>query len=339
MTIPAVAPRLRLAALPPLVLALAALVWAFWTTLLDLAQTWSTNPQYSHGFLVPVFAAFLLWHRRDLLDASRLRPSWWGLLLIAGGLSLRLFATYKYFISLDAIALVPCLAGVVFLLGGWGAWRWAWPSVLFLVFMIPLPYSLATALSGPLQRLATITSTFVMQTFGMPALAEGNVILLEEHQIGVVEACSGLRMLVVFFALAAAVVLVISRPLLDRAVIIASAIPIAIVSNIIRITTTGIMYEMGYGEWANHFFHDIAGWLMMPLALMMLGIELKILGWLIIEAPAGVPRTSTAGRRNNSPVPRPAVPRSRRPAPREAKEPRHATTPVSSTVPNREIQL
>jgi exosortase len=335
MTTPAAAPRLRVAPLAPLVLTLAALTWTYWTTLVDLAQTWSSNPQYSHGFLVPVFAGFLLWLRRDRLDPAALRPSWWGLVLIAAGLALRLFATYKYFVSVDGISLLPCIAGLVLLLGGRAAWRWAWPAVFFLGFMIPLPYTLANALSGPLQHLATVTSTYVMQTLGMPALAEGNVILLEENQIGIVEACSGLRMLVVFFALATAVVLVVSRHWLDRVLIVASAIPIALAANIIRITTTGVMYEMGQSEMANHFFHDVAGWLMMPLALGMLWVELKVLGRLVIEVPAAA---GAGPRRPPATVPRSAVPRSRRPAPRDAKRDKTAQArraPIAAEQPQK----
>src|SRR5262249_34451257 len=151
-------------ALLPLAIVLPALLWAFWPTLLDLAQTWQTNPQYSHGFLVPVFAAFLLWLRRDRLDVDGVRASAWGLALVAAGVGLRLFATYKYFVAIEPLALLPCVAGLVLIWGGWAAWRWAWPAVLFLAFMIPMPYRLATALSGPLQSLATISSTFIMQT-------------------------------------------------------------------------------------------------------------------------------------------------------------------------------
>jgi exosortase len=314
----------------PVAITLAALLWAFWTTFAELAQTWHTNPQYSHGFLVPVFAAFLLWLRRDKLNLAACKPSVWGLVLIAAGLTLRLFATYKYFVSLEPVAILPCAAGIVLLFGGWAAWRWAWPAVLFLAFMIPLPYSLATALSGPLQRLATITSTFVMQTLGMPALAEGNVILLNDHKIGIVEACSGLRMLVVFFALSTAVVLVFNRHWIDRTLIIVSAIPIAILSNIIRVTATGIMYEMGHSELAQHFFHDVAGWLMMPLALSMLWIELKVMQYLFMDAPAQpAMRTAASATRRTAAVPRPAVPRGNRRAPSKA---RPAPTPVEQPV-------
>jgi exosortase len=303
------------------------MLWAFWTTFTDLAQTWNTNPQYSHGFLVPAFAAALLWLRRDRLDASALRPSPWGLLLLAAGLGLRLVGTFYYFVWLDPISIVPCVAGLVLLLGGRAAWRWAWPAVFFLAFMIPLPYRVANALSGPLQNFATVVSTFVMQVLGLPALAEGNVILLNEHKIGIVEACSGLRMLVVFFALSTAVILVTRRHWIDKVIILASSVPIALAANIFRVTTTGVMYELGYSEMANAFFHDVAGWLMMPLALGMLGIELKLLGALFVEAPAPANRPPREAaprvRANRPPAPRP---RRARPQPR-AERPRPGAAP------------
>jgi exosortase len=265
---------------------LACLVWAFGSTLLDLAYNWAGSEQYSHGFLVPPFALLLLWLRRERLDTAALRPSFWGAVLLAAGIGLRLFGAYYHYIWLDAITLVPCVAGLVLLLGGRAAWRWAWPSVLFLGFMIPLPFRVATALSGPLQRTATVCSTFVMQVLGLPALAEGNVIQLNDAAIDIVEACSGLRMLVVFFALAVAVGLVIRRPLIDRLIIVLSAAPIAVLSNILRVTVTGILYQLTDNETANHFFHDVAGWLMMPLALGMLAVELKVLSRLFLDPPA-----------------------------------------------------
>jgi exosortase len=297
--------------LPPFI----CLVWAFWTTLVELVQTWNTNPQYSHGFLVPGFAAFLLWLRRDRLDFVNDRAGLWyrclGAAVLTMGVAMRLAGTYWFYSSADAISLLPCIAGVVLLVGGRPVWRWAWPAVLFLAFMIPLPYRVASALSAPLQRFATVTSTFVMQTFAMPALAEGNVILLNEHEIGIVEACSGLRMLVVFFALSTAMTLLVQRHWIDRLLILASAIPIALVSNIVRVTATGVMYEAGYSELANHFFHDAAGWLMMPIALILLWIEMLVLSKLFVEMPL-LPAARTRTSRPRRVVARPAAARRRR---------------------------
>jgi exosortase len=275
----------------PALIVMGCLIWAFWSTLTELAHVWKSSDQYSHGFLVPPFALFLLWLRRDRLDREALRPGFvLGGLLLALGIGLRLVGVYWYYLWLDTISILPCVAGVCWLLGGWAAWRWAWPAVLYLTFMIPLPYRFATAMSAPLQELATTVSTFIMQTIGLPALSEGNVIVLNEARIGVVEACSGLRMLVVFAALSSAMALLTRRPLVDKLILLVSAVPIAIVSNIIRIAVTGILHETIGSESANAFFHDLGGWLMMPLGLLMLAVELKILSHLFIELPPAPPK-------------------------------------------------
>jgi len=323
MTTPQATPRPRaLALLAPLALPAACLAWAYWTTFADLAVTWHGNPQYSHGFLVPAFAAFLLWARRDRLDPAALKPSLWGLVLLVVGLGLKLVGALGYYVSLDAISLLPCVAGLVWLLGGRAAWRWAWPAVLFLCFMVPLPYRIATAMPGPLQRLATVCSTFVMQTCGLPALAEGNVILLNDVEIGVVEACSGLRMLVVFFALATAVAMIARRPLLDRMVVLVSAIPIALVANIALITATGVLHEFTNSATANAFFHDVAGWFMMPLALVILGIELKVMAALLPVVPVEQfrPVRQPVARRSAVARPRPVPPARNREAVKRERE-------------------
>jgi exosortase len=299
------------------------LAWAFGNTLVDLNRTWATNPQYSHGYLVPIFAAYLLWTRRGRLDRAGLRPSWWGLPVLMLGLGLRLCGGYFFYTWLETVALIPCIAGLTLTLGGRAAWRWSWPAVVFLGFMIPLPYRLATAMSEPLQWLATITSTFVMQTCGLPALAEGNVILLNDAEIGIVEACSGLRMLVVFFALATAVAMVARRPLLDRLVVLASAVPIALVANIARITATGVLHEFVDSATANAFFHDVAGWFMMPLALVLLGLELKLLAALIPVVPLEKfrPTRQPIARRPVAARPRQSPPRGRESVARERELP------------------
>jgi exosortase len=304
---------------------LGCLFWAYWTTLLELGQTWKSNPQYSHGYLVPGFAVLLLWLRRDRLDVAALKPSFWGIPLLAAGLGMRLWGVYFYYVWLDAISLIPCLFGLCLLLGGRAAWRWAWPAILFLAFMVPLPYRVASALSGPLQRLATVVSTFLMQVLGLPALSEGNVILLNEAEIGVVEACSGLRMLVVFFALATAVALVIQRRFIDKVIVVLSAIPIALISNILRVTATGILHEMVDGETANAFFHDVAGWLMMPLALAMLGLELKVLSRLFLEVPGKASRGVRVPAARRTPMPPGPRPRQ---VPPPAARPRERARPV-----------
>ncbi len=259
------------------------LLWAFAPTLAELAHRWSSDPEYSHGYLVPLFAVVLLYLRRDRCTGITASSSWWGLVLIGLGAALRFAADYLYMDWLDAASLLPCVAGLALLLGGKEAFLWAWPAIAFLGFMIPLPFRLQIALAHPLQRIATLASTYGLQTLGLPALSEGNVIQINETRIGVVEACSGLSMLVIFFALSTAFAFLVQRPLWQKLVLVVSAIPIALIANITRITVTGIMHETVGHKAADLVFHDLAGWLMMPFALVLLWLELLALGRLFVE--------------------------------------------------------
>jgi exosortase len=202
---------------------------------------------------------------------------------------MRFAGAYIYFEWLDAVSLLPTLAGICVLLGGRAALGWAWPAICFLLFMVPLPYRVETALGLPLQRMATIASTYVLQTLGLPALAEGNVILLASGRIGVAQACSGLSMMLIFFALSTALVIVVHRPRLDKAIVVLSALPIAVLVNVARIAATGVAQEKFGPEVAHAIFHDAAGWLMMPLALGLLGLELWLLSRLLPETEASRP--------------------------------------------------
>jgi exosortase len=284
----------RVRSLPPSLVALLAgfgvlWLWAFWPTLAAMADKWQHDPQYSHGYLVPAFSIALLWLRRDPLQAVQRQCNWWGVGLLTMAGLLHFMGAYVYFDWLEAASLIVCLAGVCVLLGGWPALRWAWPALAFLMFMMPLPHRVETALGLPLRRLATVSSTYVLQTVGVPAISEGNTIWLEHGPIDIVEACSGLSMLLIFFALATAVAVVINRPLLDRLILVASAIPIALVANVVRISATGLCQEWVSPELAQHLFHDWAGWLMMPLALGLLLGELWLLSHLLVEPTTSRP--------------------------------------------------
>lgn len=185
----------------------------------------------------------------------------------------------------DLLSILPFVAGVFLLAGGWHAIRWTWPAIAFLTFMLPLPYSLEVALRDPLRKIGTKVSTYVMQTIGLPAIAEGNVIVVGDARIGVTEACSGMSMLMVFFAFSTAMALFIrERPIWEKLLVVASAVPIAIIANVTRITVTGILYATGFAEIADAFFHDFAGWMMIPLAFAILSIELMLASRIVVVA-------------------------------------------------------
>jgi exosortase len=191
--------------------------------------------------------------------------------------------------TLEGLALIPYLLGLALLVGGWPTLRWAWLSIVFLVFMIPLPWRLEVALGPPLQYLATWSSAYLLQTVGFMAFVEGTVIQLNDARIGVVEACSGLSMLITFVALSTAAALLVQRPLLDRLVLVVSSIPVAILANIARITATGILHETVGGRVARAFYHDLAGWVMIPLALVLYWFEIWILSQVFVETSLQTP--------------------------------------------------
>jgi len=265
------------------------LAWAYWPTFQALAQRWSHDPKYSHGFLVPVFALVLLWSRQGKIPRQPLEPSWWGATWLLTALCMRMAAGFFYLDALDGLSLLPALGGICLLLGGRAALRWSWPAIAFLAFMLPLPYRIDMALAGPLRQMATAASVYLLQTCGLPAFAEGNVIVVDDLRLGVVDACSGLGMLMTFLALATAFAILIDRPLADRRILVASAIPIAVLANITRVTATALAHQSLGPGLANAIMHDLAGWLMMPLALGLLWLELRFLHRLLPATPPAGP--------------------------------------------------
>jgi exosortase len=264
--------------LPAATVALLSLTAATYATALTgLVTRWRTDPDYVHGFLVPLFSAFLLWHRREMLNNIQARGSLWGLPLLALAAAMRVASSYYYYDLLDPASLVPCLAGMVLFVGGWQVLYWAWPSIVFLAFMVPLPGFVAVQLGQPLQRLATVAGTFVIQTVGIPAVAEGNVILMSDSRIGVAEACNGLRNMMLFLAVCVAMSFVIRRTWIEKIIVVFSAAAIALVANLVRIAVTAVLHEIVSHEAATTLYHDLAGWFMMPLAVMLLWLELAYL--------------------------------------------------------------
>jgi exosortase len=249
---------------------LLATAWSYGSTLVAISERWIADPQYSHGWLVPLFSLYLLFHRRNFLIVESFHPRFWGLGLVGFAMAIRGISVLIYQPWLDSMSLLICVAGLFATLGGVAGLRWAWPSIFMLGFMIPLPFRIQFLLGSSLQSIATKSSTFVLQTFGVPALAEGNIILLSKTTLKIVDACNGLSMLLTFFALASGFVLLLERKWWYGVILIAAAAPIAVAANVIRITVTGILFEAEQDRLARIVFHDLAGWLMMPLGVVML---------------------------------------------------------------------
>ncbi len=259
---------------------------------------------YSHGWIVPVFAVVLMWMRYEPIGPVPASERWIGLALLAFALSLRLVAAYVTMNPLDRISFLPAIFGVFMLVGGFNIIRWAGPALGFLIFMFPLPTKLEQTVLVRLQTLASICSTFVLQTLGLAAFRSGNVISISGQELLIADACSGLRMLTIFCALAVAMVFLIERPWWDKFIILLSAVPIALIVNIIRISLTGILYWLvgPDNKFVHHLAHDWAGYFMMPLALGILWVELQILERITTPIETAQLKPFTQGRGATVPV-------------------------------------
>lgn len=258
------------------------------------------NPNYSHGYLVPPIALLILALRREELARTPVRPSWIGWVGLVALLAARWFLYDRNEMWVEQATIPLVVAALVVALAGWRMLWVASPAIGFLMFMLPLPPSLNAILADPLQRLATVGSTSLLQAIGLPVLAEGNVILVGAERLEVARACNGLSMLASFVTLVSAMVLTVGRdrPVWERLTILLSALPIALVVNVLRIGATALLYH-AFGpsaplpwpidQWyptVDQLAHDTAGWAMMPVALALIFLEMKTLAWLVVEEEA-----------------------------------------------------
>jgi len=208
---------------------------------------------------------------------------WIGLAILAVSLGVRLFASHVDSNPLDRLTFLGALIGICQLMGGFSMLRWAGPPLGFLFFMFPMPSVIERTVLLELQKGAAMVSTWTVQILGLPAIREGSRIVIDQIPLDVADACSGLRMSTIFGAMAVAMVLLIDRPWWDRLIILISAIPIALLTNIIRITVTALLYYwFPENERLHLLAHDWAGYVMMPIALGFLWLELQILTRLTI---------------------------------------------------------
>jgi exosortase len=275
-----------------LVVSALGLAWVYASSLATLVDRWSRDDNYSHGFFVLPIVAVILWRRRDRLDARTFAPSGWGVVFLVVLLAARAWLFERNDQWLESATIPLAAASVALALGGRGLLGWAWPAIAFSCFMLPLPSWLNTAMAGPLQSLATLASVTLLRATGLPVISEGNVIIVGGDRLEVARACNGLSMLLSFATLVAAMVVLVDRPIRERVALLLSIVPVALLCNVLRIAATA---------WATHLAghaveaaHDWAGLAMMPAALALLWLEVRILAWVFVEVDPVAPIRSSA---------------------------------------------
>ena len=279
-----------------------------------IVHVWTTDPNWSHGFLIPLFSLYFVNRRRrdilgleyagdplvDLLRGCRpqrlspgqTRPNYLGLLLLLLILAFYAFnvlspAGYAY---LRPISLIAAVGAVVLFLGGWRLLRCTWLPIVFLVFAVPLPRRYYVGLTMPLRHMsATVATALLNMVGGLEATANGVVIDIVykgqrlEPALDVAEACSGMRLLMAFLALGVAMAYLHERPAWQRAVLLLSTVPIAVLCNIIRVTTTGFLYVLAGRQYTQGVYHDALGLAMLPLAFGLYGLLAWFMAGLFVD--------------------------------------------------------
>jgi len=242
----------------------------YWSTVGGLVKQWWTDSDYSHGFIVVIFAGYLLWRSREQWKQTEVRPSVAGLLWIAVAMATLILGTFGAELFLARVSFVLLLGGLVVYFLGWKMLRavaapWA---VLFL--MIPLPVIVFNEIALPLQFLASKLAGNTLDLLGVPALREGNVITLPSISLNVVEACSGIRSLMALITLAIFYGLLTEKRVWVRTLLVVLAIPLAVGINSLRIVGSGLLGQNFGKEYAEGFFHEFSGLVVFAATLVAL---------------------------------------------------------------------
>jgi exosortase len=259
-----------------------AFLWSYWPGLVELWELWRQSDEYSSGLLVPFLAVYILWSRRHDIARCPVKPSIWGLFAFAAAQTVRLLGLFLMYSSAERLSIVLSIAALILLLFGWKVFRKISPILLFLCLMLPLPNVIQYYVGLNLQRWATSSAVFCLETLGYAVTQDGHTIEIGNVSVAVLEACNGLRMITAFFVISGLVVLLVERKLWEKLVILISSLPIALLCNTIRLAITAIFFTILKGEYWEKIFHDFGGYAMMPLALAAVVGELWLLAKLTV---------------------------------------------------------
>jgi exosortase D (VPLPA-CTERM-specific) len=251
-------------------LLLALFVAAFWVPLRSMVLTWSTNEDYSYGFLIPVICAYLLWEQRNEFAATPVKSSW---RLLPPVLLTMLVALYGILGSSGNIAMpvtpIALILIFAFCFGEQAARRFILP-LGFLIFMVPIPAILERTIGVFLKAVSSKLGGELIRLAGASVHVSGNIIDLGVTQLQVVDACSGLRYLFPLLALGILYAHFFERETWKKIVCVLATPPIAVLTNSLRVGLTGILIPNLGVEAAQGVFHDFSGWVIFLVAFAFL---------------------------------------------------------------------
>ena len=252
--------------------------YVYFPILSHMYYTWRTNPDYSHGLVVVPLALYFAYGKTPQLRRAKLEGSWWGVAVLAAGVGSVCVGELGGLLTALRSGYVLTLMGLVLLLAGQRVFKLLLFPMMFLFLMVPLPQSLVNIIAFPLQLVAAGWAVGSLQSFGIPALLEGNIIHLAHTQLFVAEACSGLRSLMALLTLGVVLAQFFrAGRIVQQSILVASAIPIAIVVNAVRVSLTGVLTHNFGREAATGMIHEFQGMITFSMAFVLLLGEARLL--------------------------------------------------------------
>ncbi len=251
-----------------------AVAWTYGRMLSGLAAEWASSPDASYGAILALVSIALVWHRRHAIAAvadprgPRARPA--AALLAAAALFV--IGQLGADVFLTRLSLVAVLGAATWFLAGARAARLMAAPLAFLALAVPLPAILVNAITLPLQLVASRLAEATLAIVGVPVFRDGNVLVLPSATLEVAEACSGLRSLISLAALAVLFAWFTPGGLVRRGVIVAAAVPIAIVMNGWRVAATGVACETFGPGAASGTAHEAMGWITFVVSVLVLAV-------------------------------------------------------------------
>jgi exosortase len=242
----------------------------YYRVAIKLVYDWRTLSDYSHGPLVPLFAAFLVWDKRKVLSSTPVKQTWAGLGLVVFALIVLILGVYGVELFTSRMSFILLLTGLIWTFFGWAMLKALRFPLLVLVLAIPFPAIVFNQITFPLQLLASRIASDILPVLGVPTLHEGNVIELPVMKLEVAEACSGIRSLMSLFTLAVFYGYFLERTTKRRVLLALASIPIAVAANVVRIVGTGLCVQYWDPDKALGFFHEFSGWVIFVISLACL---------------------------------------------------------------------